>query len=342
MRKNSYVINGLKYPRPDKLSSRCTTINRSISNTLAERTKCDIEVEKKWLSFFPEKKCAYCGNIATHLDHLYPLVYEKKPSGFYTEPANLVPCCSNCNSKKRNMNWFEYMNSQSCIHLEGKNKRIQILKEFEKSLPAKRVSINQEILDICDRLSREFAIKLTKAEEDLLSIRKKIYGEDYQSNNKSKDLFEEYIQKRNSSDWINRALTDRSYKKEYENHNGKLYEGKTNEELATYGDSIIKLCFSEVLLDKVDNITIEKQKYESDEFLVDVVAKHYKLLLYIKKDKNNKDLATTYEYCKYQSNNNNRSKYIATAVEAMVGAIYKEEKSLNRIIELIDGWRKLK
>ena len=34
-------------------------------------------------------------------------------------------------------------------------------------------------------------------------------------------------------------------------------------------------------------------------------------------------------------------KYIATAVEAMIGAIYKEEGKLNKIIELIDSWCKL-
>lgn len=39
------------------------------------------------------------------------------------------------------------------------------------------------------------------------------------------DLFEEYLKKENSSIWVKRTLTDRSYKKEYQKDNKENYVG---------------------------------------------------------------------------------------------------------------------
>ena len=61
--------------------------------------------------------------------------------------------------------------------------------------------------------------------------------------------------------------------------------GQTNNDLATYGDSIIKLCILYLKLDKTDNLTIDKSFIELDENLVRVIAKHYNMLEYIHTDK---------------------------------------------------------
>lgn len=161
------------------------------------------------------------------------------------------------------------------------------------------------------------------------------------------DIFEDYLYKNKGKEV--RALIDSSYNayrprgidkkdKRYEMVNTPL---TTNADLATYGDAVIKLCYCEILLDNVKELTIEKAKYESDEYLVKVVARHYDLLKYIRKDFENKDLPDSYDYEQYQSKDHNRCKYIATAVEAIVGAIYKENKDLNLIIELLKQWMKL-
>jgi hypothetical protein len=56
---------------------------------------------------------------------------------------------------------------------------------------------------------------------------------------------------------IKRALTDTSYKKKEQ---GQKDELKTNKELRTLGDNIIKFCLSEILFDKgCQNITLEKE-----------------------------------------------------------------------------------
>lgn len=160
------------------------------------------------------------------------------------------------------------------------------------------------------------------------------------------DLFVEYLKKENSSIQVKRAFTDRSYKKEYQKDNKENYVGQTNKDLATYGDAIIKLCILDFKLDKTENLTVDKSFIESDENLVRVISKHYNMLEYIYTDKEDKKIKGDYDFIKLDKTsgkNRKRSphKYIATAVEAMIGAIYKEEGKLDKIIELIDSWCKL-
>ena len=82
------------------------------------------------------------------------------------------------------------------------------------------------------------------------------------------DLFEKWIMKDN--ELIEYALTDKSYKSVYsKEHNENLPKNKTNFELATYGDAILKMCIMEILYDnKIEKPTEEKKKYESNKALV--------------------------------------------------------------------------
>ena len=155
------------------------------------------------------------------------------------------------------------------------------------------------------------------------------------------DLFEKYIRKEKSSYWVHRALTDKSYKTEFEREKHKPFDEDVNTDLGTYGDGVIKLAFLELLLDSGDKLTEEKSQWESDKYLVEKVAKHYQLIekKLIHKNTKDKNLPDDYDYEDTPGKNKNRHKYIATAVEAMIGAIYKEEKDLKPIIELLDSWR---
>lgn len=158
-------------------------------------------------------------------------------------------------------------------------------------------------------------------------------------NTNTEDLFEKYLNKKESK-WIKRALTDKSFKKVYEKENKTSYPDKDNSDLATYGDAVIKLGYLEILFDKEEKLTIKKSKYKSDEYLVKVVAKYYDLLKFIEKDDNDKNKPNDYSY--EHKKNKNPHKYIATAVEALIAAIYIEEgKNLNSIIPLLEQWRKL-
>src|SRR5688500_18896923 len=49
--------------------------------------------------------CAYCGRPYDTWDHLRPLVTDRRPTGYITEIANLVPSCNGCNSSKGKSYW---------------------------------------------------------------------------------------------------------------------------------------------------------------------------------------------------------------------------------------------
>lgn len=55
--------------------------------------------------------CAYCGNPASEWDHLRPLVLNRRPTGYISEIANLVPSCGKCNQSKGNKPWQTWMRS---------------------------------------------------------------------------------------------------------------------------------------------------------------------------------------------------------------------------------------
>jgi hypothetical protein len=89
--------------------------------------------------------CCYCGDIATEWDHLRPLILGKKPTGYISEIANLVPCCGKCNQSKGNKNWEEWINSSAKLspsmrNVKDLNKKIEKIKEYEKQTNPIRIN----------------------------------------------------------------------------------------------------------------------------------------------------------------------------------------------------------
>lgn len=170
-------IGELKYPAADKISSRSSTICRSMACTLMPRYPCTNEDENKWKKFFSDKECAYCGKKATHLDHLFPLIDKRKPTGYMTEVSNLVPCCSLCNQRKGNINFVEYMRSDKCQYIGDKNdqdKRINKINEFQNQMPAKRICIDSVILSEWQKILTEYDDLLKKTENKLIAMQNKL------------------------------------------------------------------------------------------------------------------------------------------------------------------------
>lgn len=54
--------------------------------------------------------CAYCGDQKSEWDHFRAIVLNRKPTGYITEIANLVPSCGKCNQSKRNVQWQDWIN----------------------------------------------------------------------------------------------------------------------------------------------------------------------------------------------------------------------------------------
>ena len=135
----------------------------------------------------------------------------------------------------------------------------------------------------------------------------------------------------------NRALIDKSHKNVSTRENKAPLEECDNTELATYGYAVLKLALCEILWkNRTGVLTEEKKKYEKDEVLVKIIAKHYDILQYLHFDKADKNKPKDYNYQK------NGYKYIATAIEACLGAMYMDKNSSwCDIIEIVEEWKKL-
>lgn len=134
-----------------------------------------------------------------------------------------------------------------------------------------------------------------------------------------------------------KALTAKSYK----NVDNSLEDKDTNCELATYGDALLKYAYCEILFEKdVKSITEEKKEYESDRVLVEVIAKHYDLLNFIRFDENDDNIPRDYNYREPpKKGKDSPSKYIATAVEALLAAIYLDNnKNIDLIVDIAKDW----
>ncbi len=183
-KKPACKINGLKYPASDQISGRTSTICRSMACTLLSRDPCTPSQETQWVKFFPEQTCAYCGKKANHLDHLHALIIDRMPTGYGTEAANLVPCCTDCNQPKGNLNWEKYMRSDMCHHVgdadtpdpkEAMERRIENIKKFQETMPPKKVDIDDVTLTKWRVLLFDFDKKLKEAQEVLLEIKEQLY-----------------------------------------------------------------------------------------------------------------------------------------------------------------------
>ena len=156
------------------------------------------------------------------------------------------------------------------------------------------------------------------------------------------DKIEELL-KDPKTDLQKQALTDTSYK----NIDHSLNDDDTNFELATYGDAVLKLALCKIYreykengLRFSENLSDWKKKYESDEVLVQVIAKHYNVLNFLRYDKkgNGKpEEQKPQDYDHKGQNDNDRHKYIATAMEACIAAVYIENGE-NEVIEIVKKW----
>lgn len=104
-------------PSFQTMVSRKSSITNAAVNSVVPAihpTADEIEQALKILGMTAaDVRCAYCGDPSTEWDHLRPLVKGRRPTGFISELANLVPACGKCNQSKRNEAWREWMLSKS-------------------------------------------------------------------------------------------------------------------------------------------------------------------------------------------------------------------------------------
>jgi hypothetical protein len=100
-------------PSVQTMVSRKSSITNAFVNAIipvVPPTPEEIDEALSILGMEPtDVRCAYCGDKATEWDHLRPIVYKQRPTGFISEIANLVPACGKCNQSKRNAHWRTWM-----------------------------------------------------------------------------------------------------------------------------------------------------------------------------------------------------------------------------------------
>ena len=141
------VLACFSMPRPVKITGRISSITNAFVNAVIPVIVPSIEEIEKALAILGmepgDVRCAYCGDRATEWDHLRPLVLKRRPTGFISEIANLVPACGKCNQSKGNKPWRDWIVSAAKLSpkgrgVEGIEERTTRLEEYERwQLPTK-------------------------------------------------------------------------------------------------------------------------------------------------------------------------------------------------------------
>jgi len=113
-------------------------------------------------------QCAYCGDQSSEWDHLRPLVTNRRPTGFISEIANLVPACGKCNQSKGNKHWRKWMTGAAPRSPAGRkirhlNVRVERLEAFERWREPTRVDFEaivgkeawEHYWSLCDAVNEE-------------------------------------------------------------------------------------------------------------------------------------------------------------------------------------------
>ena len=126
---------------PPKISGRRSTITGLFFTALTpylEPTEAQVDKALEVLGMTCGScVCAYCGDKKSEWDHFRAVVKDRKPTGFITEIANLVPSCGKCNQSRGNKDWRKWMvgsakQSPKSRGIKDIDERIARLQAFEE------------------------------------------------------------------------------------------------------------------------------------------------------------------------------------------------------------------
>src|SRR5689334_17683761 len=136
------LIKAFDMPSMKKIMSRKTSITQVFASAVVPvRDPSPEEIEEALiiLGMDPsDVRCAYCGDSKSEWDHLRPLVLKRRPTGYISEIANLVPSCGKCNQSKGNNEWREWIvstkkkRSPTARGIVDVAKRIERLNAYER------------------------------------------------------------------------------------------------------------------------------------------------------------------------------------------------------------------
>lgn len=126
-----------KMPSIKTITARSSSITNAFISAISivERpTEKEIEEVLEIFGMSPDNmKCCYCGSQCTEWDHLKPLVFRRKPTGYPTSIKNLIPACNKCNQSKGNNDWEPWIRSnERTSKLSDIEDRITRIKKYEE------------------------------------------------------------------------------------------------------------------------------------------------------------------------------------------------------------------
>jgi hypothetical protein len=146
-------------PAAVKITGRTSTITNSFVNSIipvVPPSETEVHEALAVLGMTPESiACSYCGDKMTEWDHLRPLVRGKRPTGYISEIANLVPACGKCNQSKSGADWREWIvgpakQSPRSRGISDLDARIGRLIQFESWREPRRVDFERVVpADLC-------------------------------------------------------------------------------------------------------------------------------------------------------------------------------------------------
>jgi HNH endonuclease len=173
------------------VSRKSSVTNAAVNSLIPAVTPTPDQIEKALAILGMEVtdvRCTYCGDPSTEWDHLRPLVINRRPTGFISEIANLVPACGKCNQSKGNKPWREWIMNPSANRsptgrgLPNVPERVARLETYEEWLSPTHVDFEailgreawehywslceaiiaemRECQHVADRLHKEIAAKL--------------------------------------------------------------------------------------------------------------------------------------------------------------------------------------
>jgi hypothetical protein len=122
--RRSLLLAAFRMPSVQTMVSRKSSITNAFVSAIipvVPPTHEEVELALQILGMEPDNvRCAYCGDPSTEWDHLRPLVVGRRPTGFISEIANLVPACGKCNQSKGNKQWRSWIVSNARLSPTGR------------------------------------------------------------------------------------------------------------------------------------------------------------------------------------------------------------------------------
>lgn len=118
-----------------RLLNRSSTVSNAFAQALAPADDYDearLETAFRGLGLVGDGVllCAYCSRPANSVDHLNPLVNNKKFTGWGHVFGNLVPACGDCNQSKGGRPWRDFARESGV-----RESQIQKLEAYEQQSP---------------------------------------------------------------------------------------------------------------------------------------------------------------------------------------------------------------